>query len=189
MNISSLGKTIDDYEVFGKNEIDEVKVEKFKTRLQNFKRDLSEIKTKFLELKNKREESIQEKNRSELLNRRNAITVAQDNPFSTQQQQQQQQTSMAYTEGLHKENGILGRGNSQLDDILEMGHQTLDELVHSNEMIRNFQRTLQGSLTTLGVSQETIRAIDKRAFQDKWIFYGAFLLFIVLCYYFLKWFG
>ncbi|KAH3679218.1 hypothetical protein WICPIJ_008687 [Wickerhamomyces pijperi] len=193
VNISSLGKTIEDYETFGKNEIDEVKQEKFQTRLTNFKRDIIELKARFTDLKTQREESIQEKNRSELL-RRNTVQqqASTDNPFSTnlqqQQQKQQQQSSMAYNEGLFKETNILQRGNAQLDEILEMGHQAMDELVHSNEIIRNFQRKLNGSLTTLGLSQETIRMIDKRAFQDKWIFYGLLVLFIVLCYFFWSWF-
>ncbi|KAH3679844.1 hypothetical protein WICMUC_000587 [Wickerhamomyces mucosus] len=190
VSLSSLAKTIGDYENFGKHENNEEKIEKFKIRLTNFKKDLSEAKLKFQELKTKREEALQESNRSELLNRR-AHSQAQDNPYQDQnhQQQQQQQHRMGYSEGLYKESNILSKGNAQLDEILEMGRASLDELVASNELIRSFQKTLNKSLGTLGVSQETIRTIDKRAFQDKWIFYGSFFLFLVLCYYFLKWFG
>lgn len=88
---------------------------------------------------------------------------------------------------MHKEHSTLARGNQQLDEILEMGREAYEELVASNEYLRKFQEKITGSLLTLGVSQETIRSVEKRAFKDKWIFYGGAFFMFVLFYYLLKW--
>lgn len=111
------------------------------------------------------------------MNNNNEPTMS-DNPYHNQ---------LSMQEGLLKENDILRKGNQQLDDILEMGRETFEELIASNEMIRNFQNKITGSLDTLGVSRETIKIIEKRAFQDKWLFYGGAALLFFLFWYLLRW--
>lgn len=143
-------------------------------------------------MKRKKDESSEEANRSELLNRRphhgGSSGQSSANPFDSETSAGSG-SGLSYTEGMHKERSTLSRGNQQLDDILEMGREAYEELVASNQMLRNFQEKITGSLLTLGVSQETIRSVERRAFQDKWIFYGGAFVMFVLFYYILKWFG
>ncbi|CEP20362.1 Protein transport protein BOS1 [Cyberlindnera jadinii] len=186
--LTQLTRTIDEYEGFVKQETDDDKKVKVELKLSKFRTDCAEMKRKLQELKRSREEMTQALNRSALLNRR---PQANDNPYGVQQDQQQQQQapSLGYAEGLHKETDILARGNAQLDDILEMGREAFDELVSSNRTIQQIGQKLTGTLGTLGVSQETIRLVERRAKEDKFVFWGCLIVFFVLCYYFYKWFG
>lgn len=191
-NLTTLSKTIDEYETLAKNETIPEKQEKAKIKLQTFRTDIQEARLKYQELKRKKDESSEEANRSELLNRRphghgtNGQSSA--NPFDTETSSSSG-SGLTYNQGLHKERDTLSRGNQQLDEILEMGREAYEELVASNQMLRRFQEKITGSLITLGVSQETIRSVERRAFQDKWIFYGGAFVMFVLFYYILKWFG
>lgn len=191
--LTTLSKTINDYENFAKNETIPEKQEKAKVRLQNFRNDIEEARSKFQELKRKRDESSEEANRSELLNRRPHHTGAGQgtntaNPFDSETSKSSG-SGLSYTQGMHKERDVLSRGNQQLDETLEMGRGAYEELVSSNETLRKFQEKITGSLMTLGVSQETIRSVERRAFQDKWIFYGGAFFMFVIFYYTLKWVG
>ncbi|CCH42443.1 hypothetical protein BN7_1988 [Wickerhamomyces ciferrii] len=196
-NLSTLTKTIDEYESLAKNESQPEKQEKARIRLINFKKDIQELRTKYQNLKKTRDDQLEETTRSELLNRRghyngqSSITSSSSaNPFDSQQgTQQQPQQQQSYHDGLYKENSTLSRGNQQLDEILEMGMEAFDELVASNELIRKFQSKVTDSLSTLGVSQGTIRTIEKRAFEDKWLFYGGAILMFIILYYIYKWLG
>ncbi|GME76482.1 unnamed protein product [[Candida] boidinii] len=89
-------------------------------------------------------------------------------------------------EGLYKEQSILQRGDEQLDAILEMGQQAFTDLVEQNEIIKKTQQKMVQSLETLGVSRETIRKIEKKAFEDKWIFYIGAILTLYFFYLILK---
>ena len=89
--------------------------------------------------------------------------------------------------GLQKEQSIFQRGNAQLDLILEMGHQSLDDLVEQNQILRKVQDRMSSSLRTLGVSEGTIQMINRRAFKDKLIFWFAFILMLIGFYFVFKW--
>jgi Golgi SNAP receptor complex protein 2 len=171
-NITQLVKTLDDYESFMKNETDE-KLERAQLKLSAFKRDLTDFKKKFQELKRMREEMNQEVNKSALLNRKPQTS---ENPYH-----------QTYADGLYHEHESLARGNQQLDEILQMGREAFEELVHTNRILSRMSNTLTGSLTTLGVSQDTIRTIERRAREDKFVFWGCVVVFFVICYLMLRW--
>jgi Golgi SNAP receptor complex protein 2 len=191
-NLSRLHKTISEYETLIGNQpadADETTVLKSKTRLANFHTEQAALISQFNDLKQKRRDQELTFNRSELLHRNvgagagatplgDGRDSVSDNPYHNQ---------LSMNDGLMKENDILRKGNQQLDDILEMGRETFDELIASNEMIRSFQNKLTGSLDTLGFSQETIKIIEKRAFQDKWLFYGGAILLFVIFWYAISW--
>lgn len=163
--------------------------EKHLVRLQKFQADLAQFTAKFDSLRHQRELHLQAELHQELMGRR---PTGSDNPYeqpSPQEQfQQQQQQNLSYLEGLHKEKQSLGRGNQQLEMILEMGQSAFEDLVEQNETLRKLGNTFEQSLMTLGVSQSTIRRVERRAKQDKWIFWGMVVVFFVICYYLLKWF-
>ena len=54
-------------------------------------------------------------------------------------------------------------------------------------MLKNTQRRLYNVGTTLGISGDTIRMVERRAKQDKWIFWGGVIVFFLFCYFVLRW--
>lgn len=185
-SLTSFRKTIKEYkELIEQNGGDE----KHGLRLNKFENDLADLTKKFDSLKAQRETALYDLNRQELLGRRQNTS----NPYDQlsdigQGQQQQQQQNLSYSEGLYNERNSLARGSQQLDHILEMGQQAFEDIVEQNQVLLKLQSKFEESLITLGVSQGTIRTIEKRAKKDKWLFWGCFVLMLVLFWYILKWF-
>lgn len=159
--------------------------EKHHARLEKFNKELTEYQSKFDTLKRQREEHLQANNQQELMGRRHTTG---DNPYGSEHAARQAPSNLSYQEGLFKEKQSLSRGSQQLDQILEMGQSAFEDLVEQNETLKKIGSTFLQSLLTLGVSQGTIRTIERRARQDKWLFWGAVILLFVMFYYMIKWF-
>lgn len=59
----------------------------------------------------------------------------------------------------------------------------MGDLGQQREILKGTQKRLYDVATTLGVSGDTIRMVERRAKQDKWIFWGGvavFIAFVVL---------
>lgn len=168
--------------------------DKHRTRLEKFNGELNQFQLKFDSLRQQRESILQENNQQELMGRRH-VAGGSENPYDSGSQgygygqnQQQQTSNMSYLEGLYKEKQSLSRRSQQLDQILEMGQNAFEDLVEQNETLKKLGSKFSLSLVTLGVSQGTIRTIEKRARQDKWLFWGGVIIFFVLCYFLVRWF-
>lgn len=72
--------------------------------------------------------------------------------------------------------------NMQLDEYLERGRAVLGDLGQQREMLKGTQRKLYSVANTLGVSGDTIRMVERRAKQDKWIFWAGVLTFFAFCW-------
>ncbi|OWB69157.1 hypothetical protein B5S33_g4989 [[Candida] boidinii] len=190
--ITQLSRILQEYDDFiSKQTLNENSKLKNETRLLNFQNELSESKIKFQSLKKQREEDLAQISKNSLFN--NTSTAVSDNPYESNTVVNrhaniaaQQQSGLSMQEGLYKEQSILQRGDEQLDAILEMGQQAFTDLVEQNEIIKKTQQKMVQSLETLGVSRETIRKIEKKAFEDKWIFYIGAILTLYFFYLILK---
>jgi hypothetical protein len=58
----------------------------------------------------------------------------------------------------------------------------LGNLGAQKDMLKNTQRKLYSVANTLGVSGDTIRMVERRAKQDKWIFWGGVVAFFGFCW-------
>lgn len=183
-SLTAFKKTIKEYNdlVTQKN----VSEEKHEARLHKFQDDLAQFTAKFDSLRNQRELQLQAESHLELMGRRHGS--ASENPYDSNQAANQAPQLLEYLEGLYKEKQSLSRGTQQLDQILEMGQSALEDLVDQNETLRRLGATFERSLLTLGVSQGTIRRVERRAKQDKWLFWGGVLVMFVMCYYIIRWF-
>lgn len=79
--------------------------------------------------------------------------------------------------------------NAQLDEYLERGRAVLGDLGQQREMLKGTQKKLYTVANTLGVSGDTIRMVERRAKQDKWIFWAGVVIFFLFCWlvlYFLR---
>lgn len=72
--------------------------------------------------------------------------------------------------------------NSALDEYLERGRAVLGDLGQQKEIMKGTQRRLYNVANTLGVSGETIRMVERRAKQDKWVFWGGVIVFFGFCW-------
>ncbi|CCE62659.1 hypothetical protein TPHA_0D00150 [Tetrapisispora phaffii CBS 4417] len=167
------------------------------SRLESLINESKELTTKYKELKQKYNEANA---RTELF----ANTSSTENPFndasammnkrnvgvsqtSSNVDSSNQAGSLPMYDGLLKEQNIFQKGNAQLDLILEMGQQSLEDIMEQNEVLKKVQDRMSSSLRTLGVSEETIHQINKRVFKDKLIFWIALFLLFLGMYLILKW--
>ena len=81
-----------------------------------------------------------------------------------------------------REQTFFEQNNAQLDEYLERGREVLSSLGAQKDMLKNTQRKLYSVANTLGISGDTIRMVERRAKQDKWIFYAGVAVFFVFCW-------
>ena len=72
--------------------------------------------------------------------------------------------------------------NAALDEYLERGRAVLGDLGDQREMLKGTQKKLYTVANTLGVSGDTIRMVERRAKQDKWIFWAGVIVFFAFCW-------
>lgn len=133
---------------------------------------------------------------SDLLSRRPHLTATPDNPYthnlssSGPQNRYGPGTAPAYqpdadvTREAHafREQNFFEKASSQMDEYLERGADVLGNLGQQKDMLKNTQRKLYSVGNTLGISGDTIRMVERRAKQDKWIFWGGVVVFFGFCY-------
>nr|POE70463.1 protein transport protein bos1 [Quercus suber] len=81
-----------------------------------------------------------------------------------------------------REQNFFSSTNQTLDEYLERGRTVLGDLGDQREMLKNTQMKLYNIGNTLGISGDTIRMVERRAKQDKWIFWGGVAGFVVFVY-------
>ena len=86
-----------------------------------------------------------------------------------------------------REQTFFEQSNTHLDEFLDRGRAVLGDLGQQREMLKGTQRKLYSVANTLGISGDTIRMVERRAMQDKWIFWACVIFFFVFCYFVLKW--
>ncbi|SCU77245.1 LAFA_0A00474g1_1 [Lachancea sp. 'fantastica'] len=165
---------------------------KYETRLQNLQNEHSTAKNRFQDLKKQCNE----------MNSRDRLLKSSSNPFDEDFTVNKRNTaasnasnninngsatsSLPMYQGLQKELSVFERGNAHLDYILEMGQQSLDDIVDQNAVLRKMEDQMTRSMQTLGISNETISKINKRVFKDKFIFWIGFFLLLAGFYFVIK---
>ncbi|OAA67946.1 v-snare protein [Niveomyces insectorum RCEF 264] len=88
-----------------------------------------------------------------------------------------------------REHSFFASTNTALDEYIARGQAVLGDLGHQRDMLKNTQKRMYTVANTLGISGDTIRMIERRAREDKWIFgvgVVVFVLFCWLCLHFLR---
>lgn len=81
-----------------------------------------------------------------------------------------------------REQSFFANTHNQLDEFLDRGRAVLSDLGQQREILKGTQRRLYSVANTLGISGDTIRMVERRAKQDKWMFGGGVVLFFLFCW-------
>lgn len=81
-----------------------------------------------------------------------------------------------------REQSFFASTNTQLDEFLDRGRAVLADLGQQREILKGTQKRLYSVANTLGISGDTIRRVERRAKQDKWIFWGGVVVFFLFCW-------
>ncbi|KAF2122279.1 v-SNARE protein-like protein Bos1 [Lophiotrema nucula] len=210
-SLTSFSRTIDDYAKLAKQEPVQTKAEKASERAKNFRRELGEYREEFQRMRGIAEELGNSAARSELLGRRPHHASTPENPYSLPQQQGNMNSPFApasqdpnapYRPNPYSSQGALGTGSSDftredhafreqnfisqtsatLDEYLDRGRAVLGDLGQQRDMLKGTQRRLYSVANTLGISGDTIRMVERRAKQDKWIFWAGVVVFFLFCW-------
>lgn len=85
------------------------------------------------------------------------------------------------------ENGSLSRSSRMVNDYINVGRETLDELVNQRERLKGIQRRAFDILNYLGLSNTIMKNVELRDWVDKWIVYIG-MAFIVALMFVVWWF-
>lgn len=133
-------------------------------------------------------------NRSELLGQRRPYNATPENPYAgnpyaNEQQQQQQQQAPSIGSGDNaredhalREQNFFASTNTALDEYIARGQAVLGDLGQQREALKSTQKRLYGVANTLGISGDTIRMVERRAREDKWIFFAGVIAFFIFCW-------
>lgn len=91
---------------------------------------------------------------------------------------------------LRFENPDLQNANTGVDDMLRSGSGILDNLKDQRSTLKGAHRRVMDLANTLGLSNTTMRLVERRAHEDKYILVGGMvvtLLIIVLVVIYLTW--
>lgn len=200
-SLSSFSKIIDEYNHLARQEIIPKKQEEAFGRVKRFREDLSDFRSQIDGLKTAREEAQHQNNRAELLGRR-PYNATPENPYAnsptvTNSAFQPRHQHPAQAAGGHlttgsademreahafREQSFFANTHSALDEYIARGQAVLGDLGQQREMLKNTQKRLYSVGNTLGISGDTIRMVERRARQDKWIFFGGVVIFFVFCW-------
>ncbi|KAI9715821.1 MAG: protein transport protein bos1 [Chrysothrix sp. TS-e1954] len=190
-SLTSFSRKIDDYNRLAHQELAPEKQEKAYGRVKNFKSELTDFREQLDQLKKQRDDISSSQNRNELLGRRpHNSSNTPENPYANATTSngpfRPSASSLGaspqdYTRETHafREQSFMSSTNTQLDEFLDRGRAVLGDLGQQREMLKGTQKKLYSVANTLGISGDTIRMVERRAKQDKWIFWGGVLVFVV----------
>ena len=196
VSLSSFGKTLEEYQHLARQEIVPKKKDEAFDRVKRFREELSDFRTQVDGLKRVREESQHQSNRNELLGRR-PYNATPENPYAdatsqggafqpSQNYQQQQMTTGSGDDAREahafREQSFFANTNSALDEYIARGQAVLGDLGQQREMLKNTQKRLYSVGNTLGISGDTIRMVERRAREDKFIFGAGVVVFFLFCW-------
>ncbi|XBW34821.1 hypothetical protein QEN19_000387 [Hanseniaspora menglaensis] len=187
------------------DEGDDGEILKIQSRLSVLQNEYKNFDEKFKDLKNQFEElkkknlfatsysSVDGGNNSTLQNRGTRSLNISENPMSSNVEENSasnifEKKPIGHDENIfganyyNDERSILNKTNKKLDQILEMGTATLDDIMEQNQILVKVQSKMTSTLKTLGVSNQTINKVNKIVLKDKIRFYTSLIVFMVLCW-------
>jgi len=197
-SLTSFSRTLDDYNRLAKQELVPEKQIKALERVKTFKSELVDCRDRLDQLKQEASDRQTAQARTDLFARRPHHAATPENPYAQAASPPSNVFGAATALGASpldatreghamREQGFMQQAHSQMDDFLDRGADVLANLGQQKEILKGAQRRLYSVGSTLGISGDTIRMVERRARQDKWIFWSCVVVFFVFCYFVLKW--
>ncbi|KAH7072227.1 v-SNARE protein-like protein Bos1 [Paraphoma chrysanthemicola] len=210
-SLTAFARTVDDYARLARQEPVQSKQDKAHERLKGFRAELDEYRASFRRIKAANEDVQATEARTELLGRRPHHAATPENPYSLPSAAAAAAAAHspfapaqpldpagpyrpnAYSAGaprggdydreghVLRENTFFKHTSDQLDEFLDRGRAVLGDLGQQRDMLKGTQRRLYSAANTLGISGDTIRMVERRAKQDKWIFWTGVVVFFAFC--------
>ncbi|KAF1992499.1 hypothetical protein K402DRAFT_388155 [Aulographum hederae CBS 113979] len=191
-SLAAFTRSLSEYDGLAAQELAVEKKTKAQDRSRGFRGELAEYRERLEELKRENEERQATTARTELLGRRPHITSTPENPYSLPQPTYTspfapatpatQQQLLSREQHTYRETSLLSQTHSTVDSFLDRGRDVLADLSRQRDVMKGTQRRLYSVGTTLGISGDTIRMVERRAKQDKWIFWGGVVVFVGFCW-------
>lgn len=197
-SLAAFSKTVDEYNHLARQELIPKKQEEAFERVKRFREDLTDFRSQVDGLKKAREDAAHQENRAELLGRRPFAVATPENPYanvttSGSLHARHGSASAAEVMGMGSQDGLreahalreqtfFASTNAALDEYLARGQAVLGDLGTQRDMLKNTQKRLYSVANTLGISGDTIRMVERRAREDKWIFWAGVIVFILFCW-------
>lgn len=197
-SLASLTKSVDEYAALAPHELVPKKQEEARARAARFREELAEYRSRVEELKRAREEAAEGAVRGELMGRRPYAATPENpyagstasaggapNPYSAGVQRGALglgETEDAREAHALREQSFFSSTNTALDEYIARGQAVLGDLGHQREVLKGTQRRIYSVANTLGVSGDTIKMVERRAREDKWIFAGGVIVFFLFCW-------
>ncbi|WAQ86177.1 hypothetical protein PtA15_6A809 [Puccinia triticina] len=185
-SLSSLQRTLDDYQAMSKAEVVESKRAKAVSRIEKFKDDFMALKKQFDQIKNLERTLKEQSQRHELFQssstsyRTNAATHSSPTTAESPYQTGYHRTNAAInsragggggagyrTNSALDENNFLQQTNNTLDIYIAQGQAILGNLGDQRDMLKGTQKKLRSAANVLGLSRETIQFIERRKSASK----------------------
>ncbi|KAL2163905.1 hypothetical protein VTH06DRAFT_3117 [Thermothelomyces fergusii] len=202
-SVTAFARTVDEYGALAKQELDPAKQAKALERIRDFRADLADFRAQLAALKAARDAAAHAENTRELLGRRPYAAATPENPYAastatasgyglattttattTTGRGHARTTSLAEAGGVFalREQQFFASTHSALDEYLARGQAVLGDLAQQREVLKSTQRRLYSAGNTLGISGDTIRMIERRAREDRWIFAAGVVVFFGFCW-------
>ncbi len=202
-SLTAFSRTIDEYKGLAKQEINPAKQEKALGRVEEFYKELTAFREELEAIKSARDDALHTQNRSELLGRRSYVTSTPENPYASAAASTNSTSGygrvrdashsgsgpismgsgdVTREDHAMRENAFFQRTESTLDQYIQQGQAVLNDLEIQKGTLKNVQKKMYSVANTLGVSGNTIRMIERRAREDKWIFWAGVVIFIGFCW-------
>lgn len=201
-SLTAFARTLDEYSTLANQELDPTKQEKARSRLGGFQTELADYRAQLDTIKTTRDTIAHNQNRNELLGRRPYTTSTPENPYANATTSGSTSyggyghartttssgglgmgsSSVTAEEHVLREQNSLSNASATLDEYISHGQAVLNNLEIQKGNLKNVQKRVYSVANTLGLSGNTIRMVERRAREDKWIFWAGVLLFFGFCW-------
>ncbi|KAL1411511.1 Protein transport protein bos1 [Vanrija albida] len=191
--LAALSRLVDDYDSMARREMNTAAREKANTRVLKLKTEHKDLKGRFEKAKSEG----QQRSRDELLGSSTAMGGGPNSTATRRNPNGQGFSESPYGGGQPnlfqpnqredfalREHSFIQESENNIDQYIAQGRAVLENLIEQRGILKGTRRRLLDAANTLGLSRETIAWVEKRATQDKWIFFigAAFTLF---CFWFI----
>jgi len=85
--------------------------------------------------------------------------------------------------GLNKFVLYFQNANRGVDDLINQGYATLENLRDQRELLKKTRTRMLNFLNTLGLSNTVMQLIERRAYQDKFVLFGGMIVTVCIIFF------